>query len=273
MGRIPKDIGVFQKSGSVLAWGSVINGEQSGLSERKGPSMFQGKTVLALIPARGGSKGLPRKNVRDLAGKPLLAWSIEAALKCPFLDTIVVSTEDQDIAEAAKRYGAEAPFIRPMGLATDSAKSIDVILHAINWFEERGRHFDLILLLQPTSPLRTVEDINGALDFFSKTNADAVVSVCECEHSPLWMNKLPPDFCMKDFIQKAAVANRQDLEKYYRLNGALYLAKVRYLKENQGFFGDTTYAYIMSNDRSVDIDSESDLEYAAFILSKYNNSR
>ncbi|HBT50413.1 MAG TPA: acylneuraminate cytidylyltransferase family protein [Caldanaerobacter subterraneus] len=229
--------------------------------------MYRGKTILALIPARGGSKGVPRKNIRLLLDKPLIAYTIETALEVDFLDKIIVSTEDLEIAKISMEYGAEVPFLRPYELATDEAKSIDVVLHAMDWMEKHDETFDLILLLQPTSPFRNSEDIKTAFDIFFKKNAKAVVSVCEAEHSPLWMNTLNDDLNMKDFIRKDILnKNRQELVKYYRINGAIYIAEWNYLKQNRTFFGNETYAYIMPKERSIDIDTEMDFKFAEFLI-------
>lgn len=230
--------------------------------------MYKGKTILALIPARGGSKGVPRKNIKLLLDKPLIAYTIEAALQVGFVDKVIVSTDDLEIAQISREYGAEVPFLRPYELATDEAKSIDVILHAMDWMEKEHGAFNLILLLQPTSPFRNREDIKAALDIFFKKNAKAVVSVCEAEHSPLWMNTLNDDLNMKDFIRKDILnKNRQELGKYYRINGAIYIAEWDYLKQNKTFFGDKTYAYIMPKERSIDIDTEMDFKFAEFLMS------
>lgn len=232
--------------------------------------MYKGKTILALIPARGGSKGVPKKNIRLLLHKPLIAYTIETALEVDFLDKIIVSTEDLEIAKISREYGAEVPFLRPYELATDEAKSIDVILHAMDWMEKEHGTFNLILLLQPTSPFRNSEDIKTALDIFFEKNARAVVSVCEAEHSPLWMNTLNDDLNMKDFIRKDILnKNRQELGKYYRINGAIYIAEWDYLRQNKTFFGDKTYAYIMPKERSIDIDTEMDFKFAEFLINRY----
>ena len=222
---------------------------------------------IALIPARGGSKGLPRKNIKFINGKPLIAWTIEAALNSSCFSRVVVSTEDQEIASIAEDFGAEVPFIRPPELAGDQAKSIDVVIQALNWFAERGEDYQQLGLLQPTSPLRNQRDICNAWDSFDLKKAGAVVSVCECEHSPLWMNRLPEDLSMGDFLSKGILnQSRQGLNKFYRLNGAIYLAEKDYLLENYGFFGSRTFAFIMPQERSVDIDSELDLRFAEFLL-------
>ena len=230
--------------------------------------MYKGKTVLGLIPARGGSKGLPRKNIKPLLGKPLIAWTIEQALVSKYLDRVVVSTEDKEIAEISIKYGADIPFVRPKELAEDNAKGIDVVLHATDWFREKDKRkqYDLIMLLQPTSPLRITEDIDKAIEFLFLKEAKAIVSVCEVDHHPLWANTLSEDGCMKNFIRKEIMnKNRQELLKFYRLNGAIYLAYCDYIKEQESFFGEGTFAYIMPRERSIDIDSDLDLKLAAII--------
>ena len=231
--------------------------------------MYKGKNILGLIPARGGSKGLPRKNIKPLLGKPLIAWTIEQALASKYLDRVVVSTDDKEIAEISKKYGAEVPFMRPKELAKDNAKGIDVVLHAIDWLKENDnrKQYDLIILLQPTSPLRTTEDIDKAIELLFLKEAKAIVSVCEVDHHPLWANTLPEDGSMKDFIRREVMnKNRQELPIFYRLNGAIYLAYCDYIKKQKSFFGEKTFAYIMPRERSVDIDDEIDLKLAEILI-------
>jgi N-acylneuraminate cytidylyltransferase/CMP-N,N'-diacetyllegionaminic acid synthase len=229
--------------------------------------MDQNQSIMALIPARGGSKGLPRKNILPLAGKPLIAWTIEAALQSNLCDKVIVSTDDEEIAAVARQYGAEVPFLRPPELATDNAKTIDVILHAINHQLSQNRSFDFLLLLQPTSPLRNAGDIRSAAELLFQKKTAAVVSICESEHPPLWMNTIGPDLCLKDFLKpELQNQNRQQLAKFYRLNGAIYLAKQDFLVRERSFFGENTYAYIMEPERSVDIDRELDFKFAEFLI-------
>lgn len=236
--------------------------------------MYREKSILAIIPARGSSKGVKRKNVRPLLNKPLIAYTIEAALQAKFLDKIIVSTEDPEIAKISKEFGAEVPFMRPSELASDDAKGIDVILHAMSWLEKNYIAYDFVVLLQPTSPLREADDIKNAMDILYKKNAGAVVSVCEAEHSPLWMNTLDEDLCMKDFLRKDILnKNRQELSKYYRINGAIYISDWNYLIQNKGFFGEKTYAYIMPKERSIDIDTEVDLKFAEFLIHNLKNRK
>jgi N-acylneuraminate cytidylyltransferase/CMP-N,N'-diacetyllegionaminic acid synthase len=231
--------------------------------------VYKGKNILGLIPARGGSKGLPRKNIKPLLGKPLIAWTIEQALASKYLDRIVVSTEDKEIAEVSKKYGAEIPFIRPKELAVDKARGIDVVLHAIDWLREsnKRKQYDLIMLLQPTSPLRKCEDIDKSIELLFLKEAKAIVSICEVDHHPLWSNTLPEDGCMKDFIRKEIMnKNRQELPVFYRLNGAIYLAYCMYIEEQKSFVGKDTFAYIMPKNRSIDIDDEIDFKLAEILM-------
>ena len=231
--------------------------------------MYKRKTILGLIPARGGSKGLPRKNIKSLLGKPLIAWTIEQALASKYLDRVVVSTNDKEIAEISKKYGAEIPFMRPKELAEDNAKGIDVVLHVIDWLKknDRRKQYDLIMLLQPTSPLRKSEDIDKAIELLFLKEAKAIISVCEVDHHPLWANTLPKDGCMKDFIRKEIKnKNRQELPLLYRLNGAIYLAYCDYIKQCKSFIGKETFAYKMLRERSIDIDDEIDFKLAQILM-------
>jgi len=235
--------------------------------------LFKGLSVLGFIPARAGSKGLPGKNIRPLAGKPLIVYTIEAARRSGVFDYLMVSTDGGDIAGIARKAGADVPFMRPAGLATDNARGIDVLHHAMSWLEERGKKYDCVMTLQPTSPLRSAEDIIAALDHLIERDADAIVSVCEVEHHPWWSNTLPEDDCMKDFLRPGIPANRQELPKYYRLNGAIYLAWWDFIRERENWFGSDTFAYVMPRQRSVDIDEEMDLLLAELILKLQLESR
>jgi len=181
---------------------------------------------------------------------------------------VIVTTDSSEIADAARAAGAEVPFMRPAELASDSARSIDAILHAIDWHEKAGFHFDLVLVLQPTSPLRTQEDIDQAIEVLFARQALATVSVCETEHHPWWSNTLPADGSMLDFLRPEVLNNnRQDLPPVYRLNGAIYLVDIRFLQSARSFYGPATFAFIMPAERSVDIDSLLDFHLAEAILS------
>lgn len=225
--------------------------------------MYLDKTILAVITARGGSKRLPNKNILDLCGKPLIAWTIEEAKKSKYIDKLIVSTDSIEIAEVCKKYNADVPFMRPKELAGDKADSIAVLKHAIEFYDN---HYDYIMLLQPTSPLRIVDDIDSLIE--SLTNkVEAVVSVTEVEHSPLWSNVLPKDLSMANFLREEVKNKRsQDLPTYYRLNGAIYLAEINYLKKENGFLGVKTNAFIMPKKRSIDIDDTLDFQLASFLI-------
>lgn len=234
--------------------------------------MYKNKKILAIIPARSGSRGLPGKNTRMLCGKPLIAWTIIESLSSKYLDKVAVSTDDGHIAMLSKRYKAQAPFIRPKKLATSSAKVIDVLIHAIGYFENIGERYDLIMLLQPTSPLRRACDINGSIELFFKKKAQAIISVCQNEHHPWWSNTLETGFSMAGFNKKAiANKNRQFLPVFYRINGAIYLADTGYLKTKKSFLGKDTFAFIMPQERSVDIDNKLDFDFAQFLMQNAGN--
>ena len=227
--------------------------------------MHNDKTFLAIIPARGGSKRLPRKNVLDLAGKPLIAWSIEAGLKSKYIDKVIVSSDDDEILKIAKQFGSNS-IKRPNNLASDTATSFDAIKHTIDNVEK----YDYIILLQPTSPLRNSEHIDAAIESLNEKNATAIVSVVEMEHSPLWSNTLPDDNSMSGFLSEDVKNKRsQDLEIYYRLNGAIYIcATERLLREESFFIKDSIFAYKMQKENSVDIDEAIDFEYAELLMQK-----
>jgi len=218
--------------------------------------------VFALIPARGGSKGIPRKNIREIAGKPLIAWTIEAARAAPGIDAVVVSTEDAEIAAVAREWGAQVPFMRPPELAADETPGIDPVLHAIGELPA----YDAVLLLQATSPLRTTADIDGILALASQTGAPAVVSVCEPEDHPNWMYRLDAGSRLEPLLTAPAAARRQDLPPVYALNGAMYFARTAWLRETRGFLSDETRGYPMPAERSVDIDTPLDWRVAEMLL-------
>lgn len=225
--------------------------------------MYKNKTFLAIIPARGGSKRLPRKNVLDLCGKPLIAWSIKAGLKSNYIDKVVVTSDDEEVLSISKEHGAQT-IKRPDELATDTATSFDAIKHAI----DNAEAYDYIVLLQPTSPLRNTDHIDEAIELLMAKNANAIVSVCEMDHSPLWSNTLPADRSMKGFLKDEVLNKRsQDLEKYYRLNGAIYICKTDKLLDEKSFIlKDNIFAYMMDRESSVDIDEKIDFIFAKTII-------
>lgn len=224
--------------------------------------MYRDKTFLVVIPARGGSKRLPRKNILNLCGKPLISYSIEAGLKSRYIDTTIVTSDNEEILSIAKQYGAKT-IKRPDDLANDTATTFDAIRHTIENVED----YDYIVLLQPTSPLRNEKHVDEAIELLESKNADAVVSVCEMDHSPLWSNTLPQDGNMTNFLRDEVLNKRsQDLEKYYRLNGAIYICKTdKLLKEKKFMLKESIFAYKMDSESSVDIDEEIDFKIAQSI--------
>ncbi len=226
--------------------------------------------TLAVITARSGSKGIKNKNIRQLNGKPLIAYTIESALQSHYIDEVMVSTDSDVYADIAKKFGAVVPFLRSNRNSEDMSKSVDVLLEVLDEYEKREKYFDNIVMLQPTSPLRTYKNLNEAFDLFYEKNADSVVSVCECEHSPLLSGILPDDWSLFEFIKSENNLRRQELQKFYRLNGAIYISKVTTLKKLGSFYGKNSYAYIMKQSESIDIDTELDFEYADFLLKRQN---
>ena len=217
---------------------------------------------IAVIPARSGSKGLKDKNIKELAGKPLLAYSVNAAKESGLFDTIHVSTDSERYAEIARSSGADVPFLRSAEMSSDKADSWDAVLEVLRKYEELGKSFDTVTLLQPTSPLRTGEHIRQAFKLYESKKANAVFSVCEADHPPAWFHPLGPDGDMSDFGGGDG-KQRQDFEKYYRINGAIYLINTGYfIKNHRNLFAEGVFAYIMDRKYSVDIDDEFDFKVA-----------
>jgi N-acylneuraminate cytidylyltransferase/CMP-N,N'-diacetyllegionaminic acid synthase len=232
--------------------------------------MINNKTILAIIPARGGSKGIPHKNIKNLKEKPLIAWTIKESLKSKYIDKLVVSTEDKEIAEISKKYGAEIPFLRPAGLALDSTPGIDPILHAIKWFKNRNCNFDYVMCLQCTSPFRTYAQIDEAIENLFRKDADSIVSVCKSEITPYWMKKIE-NGKLKDFLDEDVFyARRQDAPKAYRLNGAIYMAKTQLLLNIKNWYTENTMPYVMDEISSIDIDNILDFKFAEFCMKNRN---
>jgi CMP-N-acetylneuraminic acid synthetase len=232
--------------------------------------------ILAIIPARSGSKRLPGKNIKELQGAPLIAWTINSALASKYITKTIVSTDSIDISTIAQKSGAQVPFIRPDALSSDSSSSIDVVRHAIEYIEKKNEFYDYTILLQPTSPLRTTSDIDSAIELLLAKKSDAVISVTPEDHSPLWTNTLDSNLSMDNFLSDHIKNSRsQDLKQYYRLNGAIYIANTKkLLLENTFFLKNNTSAFIMSKENSVDIDEEIDFLLASSILEqKANYSR
>lgn len=228
--------------------------------------------ILGLIPARGGSKGVPHKNIIDIKGKPLINYSIEtglAAVKKGIIDRVVVSTDDQKIADVSLKAGAEVPFLRPDYLSNDTAKSVDVMIHAYEFFKEQGIVYDAILLLQPTTPLRTVEDIENSVDIFIKSNNSSLISCFKEEYvCDLVSYHKDGDLARPLNPNHNKGVRRQELEDIYVRNGAIYITTVEHMISNHRVFDDVPSIYVMPKDRSVNIDCMDDIELLRWKLSK-----
>lgn len=217
--------------------------------------MISGQRILAIIPARSGSVGVPGKNIRMVAGKPLLAWTIEAALHSRYLDRVIISTDTQEIAHVASSFGCEVPFLRPAEIARSETPSSAVVLHALEWFAD----YDLIMLLQPTSPLRTTADIDAALDALLESQSTSCIGVCEAHPHPNWMKTIDESGMLQPFLPAPIADRRQDLPPVYGINGAVYVASVAEYKAVASFQTARTQAYVMPAERSLEIDNEFDL--------------
>lgn len=221
---------------------------------------------IAIIPARSGSKGVKDKNIRDLCGKPLMAYTIEAAIESEEFEEIMVSTDSEKYAEIARQYGANVPFLRSAATSSDRASSWDMVEEVLNGYKQCGREFDTFCLLQPTSPLRSADDITGAYQVYRQKADFAVVSVCEAEHSPMWCGHLPKNGEFIGFVNQENMIQRQTSDKFYRLNGAIYIVNIHKFEKNRFLYQKGSFAYIMSQKTSVDIDTEIDFRLAEILL-------
>jgi len=226
--------------------------------------MIHGKSILAIIPARGGSKGIPRKNICMLAGKPLIAWTIEEAKKSKYIDRLIVTSEDEEIIKVAKEWGCEVPFVRPVELAQDDTPGIEPVLHAVSVLPG----YDYVVLLQPTSPLRLADDIDGCIEVCLSSRAPSCVSVTEVDQHPYLMYEVDGTGYMSPFVHQEVVRfRRQDLPPLYILNGAVYIAEQAFLWESRSFLSSLTKAYRMPKSRSFDIDDAVDLAACENLMS------
>ena len=226
--------------------------------------------MLSLIPARGGSKGLPGKNIKELNGKPLIWYTINAAQQSKQVDRIILSTDDKKIAKISKGYDVEIPFMLPKKLATDSALAIDNYIYTI---ERLNHEFDCnyqeFVVLQPTSPFRSSTDIDNAIQILLEKDADSVISVSEIPHPLLWTKRIDEKGILRNYFNvEIENKNRQDFEKAYMPNGALFVFKLSLIKGKYSYYSDKTYPYIMPKERSIDIDDYLDFEFAEFLMRK-----
>ncbi len=223
--------------------------------------------ILAVIPARLGSKRLPKKNIKMLCGKPLLAYTIDSVRNSHYVNRFVVSTEDRDIATISQSYDAEV-IIRPLELARDESTTEDVVFHALEQLHSKEQYTpDIIILLQPTSPLRTPEDIDTAIKIFLNTAGDSLISITEYDHTPYWAFRIEKGFLKREFTKESHTRS-QDLPKLYRPNGSIFITRVSTFRNIRSFYATHSIPYIMPPERSIDIDDEFDFSIAEFFLKK-----
>lgn len=227
-------------------------------------------SCLAIVTARAGSKGVPRKNLRVLGGRPLVAWSVDAGVASTSIDVVVVSTDSPEIRDAAAAAGAEGPFLRPAELATDDAQQEDAVLHAMDWYEERQGAFDLVCLLEPTSPFRRAVSLERGFALLDeRADAEAVFSVARCEHSPLYARPLPADGLMRDWVDDdVRWANRQELPDLYRPVGAVVVSRWHAFRRERTFLHDRTLALVVDEIEAVEIDTPLDFALAETIADR-----
>ena len=225
--------------------------------------MIRGNSVLGIIPARGGSKGIPRKNLVDLGGKPLIAWTIEAATASQTLDRLILSSEDDEIIATALEFGCEVPFVRPASLAQDETAGAEPVIHALDALEATYSH---VVLLQPTSPFRSVEDIDSCVKDCIESGAPACVSVTEAHAHPYLTYGLDEGRVLHPLVQPRLVTRRQDLPPAYVLNGAVYVARAQWFRDTRTFLTEATLGHVMPAERSVDVDTQFDLRVARALL-------
>ena len=230
--------------------------------------------MIAIIPARGGSKGLPKKNVKLLGGKPLILWTVEAAMASERIDRVILSTDDQEIADVCKNSGVDIPFMRPSNLAEDDSLAIDNYIYTLERLDnEFGEKYNEFVVLHPTSPLRNSLDIDNAVALFIEKEADSVISCVELEHPLEWAFFLNNDgtIVRNSETESGKMSNRQQMDNSYIPNGGVYVFKVSQLKKHNSYYSDKTFANIMPSERSIDIDTEFDFLFAEFLMERKNN--
>lgn len=229
--------------------------------------------ILGIIPARGGSKGVPRKNIKLLNGKPLLSYTTKVSLESKLIDTVIVSSEDDEILSAAEDLGVEVPFKRPQELAKDDSKSIDVVIHALDFYKQQGINFDAVCLLQPTNPFRSLDFLNQSIEKFINSNSDTLLSVLKVPHeyNPHWTFIPDNDGNLKIATgEKEIIPRRQDLPEAYYRDGSIYITKTEIILANKSFYGDSITFIDASNEINVNIDTQEDWDKAELIAKKLN---
>lgn len=224
--------------------------------------MIKNKRILGIIPARAGSKGIKNKNIIDLCGKPLIAYSIEEGNKSKYIDKLIVSTDGEEITKVAKKYNGEVPFIRPKELAEDNTKTIDVMIHAIDFLKKNGEVYDYVVLLQPTQPLRKWWQIDEAIEKIINENGEGLVSVCEVKEHPVLVRRINKEGFLENLLEGSSTIRRQDMGMYYKVNGVIYINKINKNLNANTSLNDNKIPYVMRREDSIDIDEVMDLKIA-----------
>jgi len=233
--------------------------------------MYKQKSFIAVIPARGGSKGIPRKNIININNKPLIQYSIDAAKESKYIDRIIVSTEDSDIAKVSIKCGAEVPFLRPKDLASDTAKTIDVLIHALEELKKDGSKYDYIVLLQPTQPLRTSKHIDNAIEKIVLEMEESLVSITEVSEHPVLIRTLDQSNKVHSILETSSTIRRQDFPKYYKVNGSIYINKINNNFNFKTSLNDNQLGFVMDREFDLDIDEPFDLDVLRLILNSRGN--
>lgn len=231
--------------------------------------MYKDQRILAIIPARGGSKGIPNKNITNLCGKPLIAYSILAAQASQYIDDIIVSTDSEQIRDTSVEYGASVPFLRPAALASDTSKTIDCMIYTINELKKQGQHYDCIVLLQPTQPIRKEGMVDEAISLLLDSTEDSLVSVTAVTEHPILMRTITKEGPLKSLLPMSSTVRRQDFPNVYRVNGSIYINRINSHFNSSTSLNDNLLPYFMEESYSVDIDSYEDLKKAETILQQH----
>ena len=234
--------------------------------------MYKNQRILAIIPARGGSKGIPNKNIISLCGKPLIAYSILAAKASRYIDDIIVSTDSEQIADIAAEYGASVPFLRPAALASDTSKTIDCMVYTIDELEKQGQHYDCVVLLQPTQPIRKEDSIDQAIAMILDSTEDSLVSVTTVSEHPILMRTITKEGTLKSLLPMSSTVRRQDFPDIYRVNGSIYINRINDSFNSSTSLNDNLLPFFMEEKYSIDIDSYEDLKKAETFLQQHISS-
>ncbi len=235
--------------------------------------MLKNQRILGLINARGGSKGVPGKNIRPMNGKPLIGYSIECAKQSRYIDKVIVSTDDPQIINVAKSFGAEVPFLRPTELASDTAKQIDAMIHAVSFLEDKGEHYDIVCVLQPTCPMRISKDVDSTLELLVSSNADSAITITDVGgRHPKTLYKKSDEGRIQPYLESdTAGVLRQNFEELYWRTGAVYAMKRDILMDKKSLYGDDIRGHVMPEERCFNIDSPFDWNLCEAYMAKFKS--